>query len=365
MADWQVSIEEIEVFPHPDADRLEVARVGMFPLVVAKDNGYKTGQLACLAPKRTIIPEDLRDNFRNIDTNQSYLRGGTTVKSARLRGVLSEGVVIPLDYVNKKLQENNITGEFPEFQHKGIKDLVGVDISPLLKMTEHQPDIKVVFGGDLNPVRAAVYSRHDVEGVHIFANEFEEGEEVVVTEKLHGSQVNVMIHPDGFVELSSKGMIGKGATLVETDSNVYWKAVRNSGIIDTVLRLFHGKFAQIMGEVLPLQKGFTYGFTTPTLKIFRLEVDGVRVSTGTVMTDDEYSGFRKFWVPVLYRGKYDLESIKKVCKGLETVSGKGLHIKEGGVIEPLLARNARRGWPLFLKVINPKYKGEDDDDAMS
>lgn len=365
MADWQVSIEEIEVFPHPDADRLEVARVGMFPLVVAKDNGYKSGQLVCLAPKRTIIPEDLRDNFRNTDTGESYLKHGTTVKSARLRGVLSEGVTIPLDYVTKKLRDNDITGEFPELQHKDIRDLIGVDISGLLGMTEHLPDVKVVFGGDLNSIRAPSYSRHDVEGVHIFANEFEEGEEVVVTEKLHGSQVNVIIHEDGFVELSSKGMIGQGAVLAETETNVYWRAVRNSGILDTVMRIFPGKFVQIMGEVLPVQKGFNYGLSTPTLKVFRLEIDGVRISTGFVMDIEAFEGFRKFWVPVLYRGMFNLEDIKRVCKGLETVSGKGLHIKEGGVIEPYAARNAKRGWPLYLKVINPKYKGEDDDDAMS
>lgn len=365
MADWKVSVEEIEVFPHPNADRLEVARVGMFPLVVGKSNGYQTGQLVCLAPKRTVMPEDLRDEYRNTDTGESYLKHGTTVKSATLRGVLSEGATVSLDYVQAKLDNNNITGEFPDLVGKSIKDIVSLDISGLLGMTEQTPDVKIVFGGDLTPVRATSYRKHDVESLHIFAKEFSPEEQVVVTEKLHGSQVNVIVHEDGYVELSSKGMIGHGAMLARSDTNVYWCAVVNSGILNTIGELFPGKFVQVMGEVIPIQKGFNYGQTEPTVRLFRAEVNGVRIPTSEIVDQDIYKPLRSHWVPVLYRGVFDIKAIDQVCKGLETVSGKGLHIKEGGVLEPKEARNATLGWPLLVKVINPKYKGEDDDDAMS
>jgi len=48
-------------------------------------------------------------------------------------------------------------------------------------------------------------------------------------------------------------------------------------------------------------------------------------------------------------------------KGMELVSGKGLHIKEGVVISPYIDRFAMDGTRLRLKVINPKYKETGDE----
>lgn len=384
MADWRVSAERIEVFPHPDekVERLEVARVGLFPLVVNKANGYKDGDIVVFAPKRTILPEDLRGNFVNATSGESYLKSGTTVKSCRMKGVLSEGVTIPLEYVEAKLRANDESKEFPDLVGKTLEDILEQDISEFLGMKEHVPEIvgKVVFGGNLNKIMAPLYSRHDCEGIHIFAGEFvghtytgeddgilEDGSlYVTVAEKIHGSQINVICHNDGFVELSSKGMIGKGATLVRAENNVYWTAWDNSGLSEIVAQNFYGKQVQLIGEVVPVQKGFGYGYTKPDIILFRVEIDGRRYSTWEVMNLDELEPLRKHWTPVLYEGPFDLEKIKAVCKGMETVSGKSLHIKEGGVVESKYARNSRKGhFPLYIKCINPKYKGEEDDDAMS
>jgi hypothetical protein len=50
-----------------------------------------------------------------------------------------------------------------------------------------------------------------------------------------------------------------------------------------------------------------------------------------------------------------------MCKGMETVSGKQLHIREGVVIRPYIDRCARYNTKLRLKLINPKYKESGDD----
>lgn len=384
MADWRVSAERIEVFPHPDetVESLEVARVGLFPLVVNKANGYKDGDVVVFAPKRTILPEDLRGNFMNAKTGKSYLKGGTTVKSCRMKGVLSEGVTIPVEYVEAKLRANDESKEFPELVGKTLEDILEQDISEFLDMKEHVPEVvgKVVFGGNLASIRANHYSRHDCEGIHIFAGEFDghtyTGDDdgilengslyVTVSCKVHGSQINIIRHNDGFVELSSKGMIGKGATLARAEANVYWTAWDNSEIVGVINQCWPDKHVQLMGEVVPVQKGFSYGYTRPDIILFRIEIDGRRYSTWEVMNLDEFEPLRKHWVPVLYEGPFDLEKIKTVCKGMEPISGKNLHITEGGVVEPKYPRNSRKGgFPLYIKCINPKYKGEEDDDAMS
>ena len=368
MADWKVSAEQIEIFKHPDPDviNLLVARVGMFPLVINKNNGYNSGDIVVFAPKRTILPEDLRSHYVNDMTGESYLKGGTTVKSNRIRGVLSEGVTIPVDYLAERLKSNDISGEYPEFVGKQVEDIIGQDVSALLGMSEQQIDMKVVFGGNMQAVRATSYSRHDVEGIHAFPDEFKPGESVACTVKMHGSQINIIRHEDGFVELSSKGVLGNGAMLTRAEGNIYWTAWDNSGIEAVLSEHYSGRFVQVMGEVVPVQKGFSYGYTKPDIVLFRLEIDGRRYSTWEVMNLDELAPLRKFWVKVVYEGPFDMDIVKRVSKGMEPVSGKNLHVTEGVVVEPKLPRNSdKKHFPLYIKVINPKYKGEDDDDAMS
>ena len=58
MADFKVSAERIELFDHPNAERLQVAKVGMFSLVVGKGQ-YQDGDVVVFAPKRAILPEEI------------------------------------------------------------------------------------------------------------------------------------------------------------------------------------------------------------------------------------------------------------------------------------------------------------------
>ena len=66
------------------------------------------------------------------------------------------------------------------------------------------------------------------------------------------------------------------------------------------------------------------------------------------------------WVPFEVI-PYCESSIVAASKGMEGVSGNKLHIKEGVVVEPIYPRQSRSGKELIVKVINPKYKGDDDD----
>ena len=44
MATWKVSAERIRLFPHPKADRLQLAKAGMFQLVVNTANGREVAE---------------------------------------------------------------------------------------------------------------------------------------------------------------------------------------------------------------------------------------------------------------------------------------------------------------------------------
>lgn len=73
MADWKVSVEEVEIFEHPNADKMEIARVGMYGLVVGKGQ-YITGDKVIFVPKRSIIPPYFRDLLKMLKLVRHILK---------------------------------------------------------------------------------------------------------------------------------------------------------------------------------------------------------------------------------------------------------------------------------------------------
>jgi hypothetical protein len=383
MSEWKVIADKIEIFPHPKADKMELGKVGTFQVVVGKGL-YKTGDIVVFAPKRSILPEDLRPYFRNDDTGKSYLRGPyeDRVGSISLRGESSEGVILPKEWIIKK---------HPAWKTTAIP--MGVDLSESLAIKEYIPDSHVQvegkkrLGKDVERLDKAVdhhyYKKHDVEQFGVYKSEFLPDEPVIVTEKVHGTQINVFKDRDGIIVVSSKGRAEKGLVLLQYPKKNLWygktllKKIKNlfkvlfdfspmkrndywQYLVDSNIPLFlarpdfAGKEVQVFGEVVPVQKGFSYGYTNPHILVFRVIVEGEEQHYG-------YGFFTLDWVPLLYRGILDENAIRQVAEGTEKVSGKNLHIKEGVVVQPENFRRAKDGVPLFVKVLNSKYKESDDD----
>ena len=61
-----------------------------------------------------------------------------------------------------------------------------------------------------------------------------------MTEKLHGSSVNYFAWiEDGEIKeaVSSKGLLKKGLCIEESEDNLYWQAVRNTDLRETIKEL--------------------------------------------------------------------------------------------------------------------------------
>ncbi|MEZ4410275.1 MAG: hypothetical protein R3A52_27920 [Polyangiales bacterium] len=106
---------------------MQIGKVGMYQVVVARSNGYRDGDLIVFAPVRAILPEDLRGEYTNADTGKSYLVGADhdRVGQVKLRGVLSEGVTLPPEYVTAKLGVRSLDELTP-----------GEDLAPRLGITQ-------------------------------------------------------------------------------------------------------------------------------------------------------------------------------------------------------------------------------------
>src|SRR5208337_5633404 len=147
--------EIVKVYPkvHPNADRLEVAEVGGYSVCIGKGD-FRDGDLGIYIPPDSIVPqidafkfvweskgytpepgaEDLAKTMHVIlQVPEKYRR----IKAKTLRGVISEGLLIPIPQ----------TKEF--IDHVGecfFKE--GDDVAKILGITHYDPPDTTSLGGD-------------------------------------------------------------------------------------------------------------------------------------------------------------------------------------------------------------------------
>lgn len=355
MAQRQVIKAQAQLFPHPNAERLALCKVGPFQLVVQKGN-FKDGDLIVVAPERALLPPQFAGLYTNADTGVSYLHGpdANRVVSMRLRGERSQGVILPPDVL----------------ESLGLSDLpVGEDLSERLGITFYEPPVPISMAGDvenMSGVMGGGYRHHDVEQFGIYERDFVPGEAVVVTEKLHGSQGIYYRAAGGEWVVTSKGLSRQALGLKENAGNVYWQAAHAAGLFEAVAAAYPldttspGQEIQVFTEVLPVQKGYGYGQSGPTLRVFRVVLDGKDQPFA------DWEGWFKDWaVPLVYAGPFDAAHVRTLKDGPETVSGRGLHTREGVVVIPAAARYASDGTPLRVKLISDAYAKKETGDELS
>ena len=92
--------------------------------------------------------------------------------------------------------------------------------------------------------------------------------------------------------------------LREEAGNTYWTAVRNDKVPELAREAFPGQHIQLFGEVIPAQKGFSYGYSSPHVRLFDVRVDGQSVAYDALS-----AVLLALWVPVLQRGTLDLAQL--------------------------------------------------------
>ena len=274
MSNWKVSKEKIEIFPHSNADALMIGKVGSYQVVVQKGL-YVDGDEIVFAPEKSILSGDIKTEF------EKYLVGPNKdrVKAVRLRGEISSGIIIP-----KHLLPN-----LEQFE-------IGEDIHEFLGIEHYEPPIPTQLAGKVKTFDMPHIGQHDCEHVGVYVNELFQGERVVLSEKIHGSQF-ILAHNLDTSEtiISSKGMLKKGLVLEEEDTNTYWIAAKNDQIVEKIKTHFDSGVVQVFGEVIPVQKGYDYGQTKPTTRIFDIRVNGKSIPYDKVPED-----FSNLWVPIIF-----------------------------------------------------------------
>ena len=93
MSTFAVKIYPLTISAHPNADLLELAQVGDYLSVVAKGQ-FKTGDLGAYIPEGAIVPQAVLVKLNLVDKLAGTEKN--RVKAVKLRGILSQGIVYPV-----------------------------------------------------------------------------------------------------------------------------------------------------------------------------------------------------------------------------------------------------------------------------
>ncbi|GGT17906.1 RNA ligase (ATP) [Streptomyces chromofuscus] len=345
MSRLRVTAEVLTVHEHPNADALELAQVGLYRAVVAKD-AYRTGDAALYIPEQAVLPQELIDELGL--TGRLAGSRSDRVKAVRLRGELSQGIVCR----PRALADVDLAAAAT----------AGTDFAERLGVTKWVPPVPPTMNGDVEPA-PDLLPWVDIENVQRYPDIFTPGEPVVLTEKLHGSACLVTYLADEErVFVSSKGFGAKSLALREDPRNLYWRAVRGHDVAGAAARLAERLGARrvgIFGEVYGAGvQDLTYGADgrrdTLGYAVFDVsaEIDGqVRWLDAAELLDGELP-----LVPRLFHGPYDIGRVLEFASGRETVSGRELHLREGVVIRPAVERYSPvTGGRAIAKAVSPAY----------
>ena len=269
-----------DVQHHPNADRLDIATVGGYNIVVGRDS-WKSGDKAVYLPEASVLPESLITELGL----EGRLAGSdhNRVKAAKLRGVLSQGLVVGLDS--------------PHLQGVEVGD-GGTNMADALGVTKWVPPIPVKMQGLVEG--CAWPHSFDVESWQKpDAPVFTPGEHVHVSEKLHGTFCLLGWHAEEGPTVASKGMVGRTRFKVDTDrnsQNLYCRSWFEHGDKITEYAAQQGfRNIELMGEVTgPGVQDMTYGLEDPGFYGFNVRVNGE-----TVSPEEAYEIFEQLGVPTV------------------------------------------------------------------
>lgn len=221
-----------DIQPIEGADAIELAIVDGWKVVVAKNVGHQIGDMVVYCEVDSFLP--IRPEYEFLRKTSFKKMGeveGFRLKTIKLRGQISQGLILPL----KDIQLPN-------------KDLlrVGMDVTKELGIVKYEPPIPAELAGKVKGLFPSFLRKTDEERIQNLSEEFEEwkgsDKTFYVTEKLDGSSATYYINNDEF------GVCSRNLELLETEGNTFWKVARELDL-ENKMREFGGNFS-LQGELI-------------------------------------------------------------------------------------------------------------------
>ncbi|MFT4064344.1 RNA ligase (ATP) [Paraburkholderia sp.] len=356
MSEFRVPVVRITIEPHPNADAIEIARVGDFQSIVKKGQ-FRNGDLAAYLPEAALLPEWMLKELGMWDeiNGKGKLHGaaGNRVKAIKLRGVLSQGIVLPGNVGDDEhpslvlLTASRGNELCPVFESTSFKE--GDDAAEFLGVTKYEPTVPAHMAGKAIGANLDITHKYDFDNIKAHPTLFEDDEPVIITEKIHGTLLQIIVVPasqenekffGGRVCITSKGLGGRGIILDHNDeTNLYAQAVAKHGLLQRVLDVL-GPLADAVKEPV-LVFGEVFGAGIQDLSYgSQLEFRAFDICAGVRDRANFVDGesFENYCdgmgiktVPLLYVGPFSRAKVAELTDGKTTVGGD--HIREGVVVK--------------------------------
>ena len=340
-----------EVKHHAGADRLDLAVVKGWQVVIGRDQ-YEVGDIVIFIPPDTLVPSELADklNIRN------YLGGKeqNRVKTVRLRGEMSFGLTVPVP--DDKNWE------------------VGYNCADDMGIVKYDPPVRAT-AGDAAPEDAFFTKYTDIENVRNFPNVIKEGERVIATEKVDGSNlrtgISFSISKDGIEgyewKAGSHKLKRKKPSDEDIKSNIYWFAYTLDSVRNMVEHIHNSTsinaqeitlYGEVYGRVRGGHKSLHYGKPNSlNFVAFDMKYDGEYVNWDIFKT--LCLQFDVPMVPIIEEFNFSLEKAKVLSTGDSLLAAKnGMespHMREGVVVKPIKERRDPGLGRVVVKFLNDDY----------
>ena len=336
------------IIKHPNADRLSIVTMESndWNCIVSLDQ-YKAGDLVVFCPIDSIIPEDIIEKYK-----LEYLKGHDRVRTVKLRKCISQGLIL----------------DIPKPMGSSWKE--GLDVAIMLGITKYEHKAPSYQQHNKKPTRRKMNPDFDkytnIDNIKNYKMIFKEGDGVVVTEKIHGSNFRAANLPRykgnlwgrikayffgkyefvyGRHNVQLKRSTAKGNFYGE---DVYGRMAKKYKLAEVIPEDYI-VYGEIYGKGI---QDLTYGLEDIDMRVFDVKYKGKYLN----FSDLEFFCFERnlTTVPVLAVETYSEDTVSKYTDGKSMICPN--QIREGCVIKPLIeeGNNYRIGRKI-LKSVSEKY----------
>ena len=335
------SIRKIdEINPIEGADAIEVATVGGWKVVVKKGE-FAVGDQAIYFEIDSWIPVELAPFLvKGKEPREFEGVKGERLRTIKLRGQLSQGLLLPLGIsvydVNANLEE-------------------GTDVTELLGIKKWEKPMNAQLAGMARGNFPSLIPKTDQERAQNLVKEIvaanEAGTRFEITEKLEGSSMTCYLIDGEF------GVCSRNLDLKETEGNAFWQTARKEGLEEKMRNETdeNWDFA-IQGELIgPGIQGNIYNMKEVEFRVF----DVYDITNGCYLNPlprrNLIEGMGLKHVPVLVAAGslYDTLGITDMPQLLKFAEGKSVMGMIGCEREGLVFKEVNGG--MTFKVISNKY----------
>ncbi len=365
----------LNVRNHSNADSLDFATVYGFDVICGRNN-FKVNDLVIYVPVDSLLYNRSIINLVFPPEQKIKFPSDRRIRQAKIRGQYSQGLLIKPELLE------------PVFGPNWWKNIeLETDLSAMLEIIKYEPpqwkNGNTASGQRLRD-RANENPRFHKYGgltnIKWQPDWFTETEEVVIQEKLHGSNCRFSIQPTAvntkwrkvlrWVKMLPEKEFCYGSNNVQLQQrnnytgfygeDVYAQAVKSCDGFNK-LKLGETAFGELICE--GIQKNYHYGKKTPHFVLFDVKVtkeDGSQVYLDPNEVE-EFAKTRGFdFVPVLYKGLFNKAEAERLSVGTSVYFSEH-KVREGCVVK------ATKDYENFgqkkgLKLINPSYLADDNTD---